>query len=74
MQERITLEFFNLLKVIFISPMAGWIFTICLFEIMQKSFSYQFPKESLKRKKKQCWIYLSMAVFCLGLIIKTFTH
>lgn len=72
MQQILRIEFFNVLKIILLSPLAGWIFTICLFEIMQKVFSYQFPKGSMKRRKIQCWIYLSLCVFGFVILIKIF--
>lgn len=72
MQEQLWIEFINLLKIILLSPIAGWMLTICLFEIMQKVFSYQFPKGTLKKRKKQCWIYLSFVVVVIALLLKAF--
>ena len=73
MQQRLWIEFFIILKIILLSPLAGWIFTICLFEIMQKVFSYQFPKGSMKRRKTQYWIYLSLCVFGFVILLKSFS-
>lgn len=74
MEQRLSIEFFDLLKIALISPMAGWMFTICLFEIMQKVFSYEFPKTTYKKRKRTCWLYLSIAVVAMALLIKAFTH
>ena len=42
---------------------AGWIFTICLFNL---------PKQYKKRKKFQCFVYLSLGFAAIMLFVRAF--
>ena len=67
MHEIIRDNLFGLAKYVFISPLAGWMLTICLFEI----FKHLWVKYNQGSKVK-CWIYLSIFVATLGLLISFF--
>lgn len=74
MQQQLWIEFINLLKIVLMSPIAGGMLTICLFEIAEKVFSYEFPKTTYKKRKRICWMYLTVIVVIVALLLKAFAH
>lgn len=74
MQERLWVEFFSLLKIGLMSPIAGGMLTICLFEIAEKVFSHEFPKTTYKKRRRICWLYLTITVVIIALLLKAFAH
>lgn len=74
MQQRLWTELFILLKIVLMSPIAGAMLTICVFEIAEKVFSHEFPKTTYKKRRMICWLYLTMIVIIIALLIKAFAH
>ena len=59
---------FSLLRYLLISPIAGWMLTICLFEIL-KHLGVKYKKGS----KVRCWVYLSLFAATLALLVSSFS-
>ncbi len=68
MQQRLWAEFFILLKIVLMSPIAGGMLTICLFEIAEKVFSHEFPKTTYKKRKRICCRHPSKTLICFKIL------
>ncbi len=65
---------YGFLKFLLICPLAGWMMTIVLFEVLKNLQGNSKHYETISKSRKiRCWLYLSLFAACVGLLIQSFS-